>query len=274
MIDIVLANDDILKDQNMWYASEPERLETFDPVRALRFMLSDSTDFSQGMRGLKRLNDRAVSTALSGSAKKGGQLPPPERQPWALKDPRLCVTLRAWLPLFRPRLPAVLFTYRHPLEVGKSFQKRDGGHLKRWLKLWTVYNKMALLQSVDLCRVTTSHTRLGEDTKGEMNRIIKELQERCGLGAAAGRELLLKPVDAAKFFDPALGHQHAAAGGGGAAAAPCAADPNFRPEPNQPDQEGEARAYAEAMALYCALEDGRALGRAWALGEEVPGWFL
>jgi hypothetical protein len=41
-----------------------------------------------------------------------------------LKDPRLCLTLRSWLPLFR-KLPAVVFTYRHPIEVCQSLVARS-----------------------------------------------------------------------------------------------------------------------------------------------------
>ena len=82
--------------------------------------------------------------------------------PWALKDPRLCLTLRFWLPLLssgnstvserkeagasgKGVAPAVLFTYRHPVEVAKSLQKREGFGIKRGLLLWLAYNEMVRL---------------------------------------------------------------------------------------------------------------------------------
>lgn len=39
--------------------------------------------------------------------------------PWIQKDPRMCMTLRTWLP-FLKKPPAVIITYRHPAEVGHS----------------------------------------------------------------------------------------------------------------------------------------------------------
>jgi hypothetical protein len=76
-----------------------------------------------------------------------------------LKDPRLCITLRTWLPLLN-FIPAVIFTYRHPYDVAMSLHVRyEQYKIARGLKLWYIYNKRAIQQSMDLCRVVTSHTR-------------------------------------------------------------------------------------------------------------------
>ena len=37
---------------------------------------------------------------------------------WMQKDPRMCLTMPVWFPFFE-RPPAVVWTYRHPLEVAK-----------------------------------------------------------------------------------------------------------------------------------------------------------
>ena len=65
-----------------------------------------------------------------------------------LKDPRLCVTLRTWIPLLN-FIPAVVFTYRHPLDVALSMHKREGFAVARGLKMWYVYNRMSIQVSVN-----------------------------------------------------------------------------------------------------------------------------
>lgn len=81
--------------------------------------------------------------------------------PWILKDPRMCLTLDAWLPLLASDLetPPVLFTYRNPLEVALSLQarKRSPVPLLEGLRLWIWYNREAIRLSTGkgICRVVT-----------------------------------------------------------------------------------------------------------------------
>jgi hypothetical protein len=79
-------------------------------------------------------------------------------EPWLLKDPRLCITLPMWLPSLRGSPPAVLFTFRHPVEVAKSLARRKINNVKlqsNGLKLWIWYNRLSLINSQSLCRVVT-----------------------------------------------------------------------------------------------------------------------
>eukprot|EP00978_Attheya_sp_CCMP212_P040013 scaffold214083_cov49-Attheya_sp.AAC.3 len=78
--------------------------------------------------------------------------------PWVLKDPRICITLKNWIRAFIGTPPAVLFTYRDPMEVAKSLQNRVIGQipiLADGLKLWIWYNRSAIYNSKKLCRVVT-----------------------------------------------------------------------------------------------------------------------
>jgi hypothetical protein len=112
----------------------------FDALKGLKDILNDDGSlFKEGKRALKFLND-------------------PVNYPWMLKDPRLCITFRMWLPILN-FVPVILFTYRHPLDVALSMHKREFEQFKvaRGLKMWYVYNRRAIEQSKDLCRVTTSH---------------------------------------------------------------------------------------------------------------------
>ena len=82
-------------------------------------------------------------------------------QPWVLKDPRLCITLPSWMESIKnktEKAPAVVFTYRNPLEVATSLKRRNKNSVRNifdGLMLWIWYNQMAVWNSQDLCRVVT-----------------------------------------------------------------------------------------------------------------------
>ena len=49
------------------------------------------------------------------------------------------------------------------------------------LQAWLVYNKLAILNSADLCRVVASQDHVLADPMNEIQRIQKELIDRCGV---------------------------------------------------------------------------------------------
>ena len=83
-------------------------------------------------------------------------------QPWAVKDPRLCVTLRFWL-AFWTTPPAVILIYRHPVEVAESLARRDQFGMLQGFYLWIAYNRAAIQNSVGLCRIMVSYPALIHD---------------------------------------------------------------------------------------------------------------
>jgi len=88
-------------------------MHRFDKNQALTDIYSEPSGdkfFNEGRRGLAFLNNN-------------------KNYPWMLKDPRLCITVRTWLPLLE-YTPAIVFQYRHPLEVALSLQKREAEHFK------------------------------------------------------------------------------------------------------------------------------------------------
>jgi hypothetical protein len=148
----------------------------------------------------------------------------------------------------------VLFTYRHPMDVAMSMHKRETEHFRvqRGLKLWYVYNKRALQQSHDLCRVTTSHKKMMATPQSELDRVYDELRA-CGVPVPS-RAL---PVDINDFIDPKLQHGRS----GSAEDQACAKDPRtLAPDPDVwvPDDDPSLRLYQACMHLFCALEDGSA----------------
>ena len=226
--------------------------------------------------------------------------------PWALKDPRLCLTLPFWMPLLSvlsarsssssssvaaPLVltpPAVLFTFRHPVEVAKSLQKREAGFtLKRGLLLWLAYNQQALAGSSKLpaslaaaatttttttttavaaassspspslplplpCRVVTSNARLTAAPLAEMQRIADDLRGRCGLA------LPKRPsaADVAAFVDPSLQRNHATSSylSSSSSSASSSSSPSPPPPPPPPPPAGAAGAGAGAAQEDCDPE--------------------
>lgn len=59
-------------------------------------------------------------------------------QPWAMKDPRLCLTLPAWRP-FLPDDARYVFVVRHPASVSSSLMGRNGFSEVRATALWDRY---------------------------------------------------------------------------------------------------------------------------------------
>jgi hypothetical protein len=159
-IDVVLQNDELMKHQSVHYAWHTAK---YDALKGLQDVLMHRGEiFREGERGLNFLNNAA-------------------NYPWMLKDPRLCITLRTWLPLLN-FIPAVLFTYRHPFDVALSMHKRTTENFKisKVLKMWYVYNKRAIEQSNDLCRVVSTHRLMMTQPNVELKRIYEELHE-CGV---------------------------------------------------------------------------------------------
>jgi hypothetical protein len=180
-IDIVLQNDEFMSAQNMWWAAG---VINYDYEKALEHKKTGRIKFKEGERGLAFLND-------------------PNNAPWLQKDPRMCITLKTWLKLLNTE-PAVVFTYRHPLEVAMSLKKREKGFtLEQGLRLWIVYNMRAVQNSAGLCRVLSSNEAILSDPLGEVQRISDELTEKCHVPAP---ERTLTEEDVHKFVDPTLQH--------------------------------------------------------------------
>lgn len=93
-IQVINQNDQLMKEQGVNWSLGVFR---FDHLEAIRAALSDKRLFAEGMAALAFYND-------------------PANAPWAVKDPRLCFTLKFWMAFWKTP-PAVLIVYRHPLEV-------------------------------------------------------------------------------------------------------------------------------------------------------------
>jgi hypothetical protein len=237
-IDVVLQDDYLMQRQKVHYSHNTYK---YDALVGIRDVLNDDGSFfKEGNRGLAFLNN-------------------PDSYPWMLKDPRLCITLRTWLPLLK-FIPAILFTYRHPMDVALSMNKREFERyaVNKGLRLWYIYNKRAVLQSQDLCRVITSHRKVMQQPKAEIDRIHSELHS-CGVPVPH----TLSDEEIGSFIDMKLQH-----GKSTLIDRSCEEDlTQIMPPSTWPTTDPQhIRLYREVMRFYCAMEDGRAFqqGFMWA----------
>jgi hypothetical protein len=180
-VDIVLQNDEFMNHQNVWWASN---VINYDWKKAVQDYESKAITFKNGMPGLEFLNN-------------------PSNAPWLQKDPRMCITLKTWLKLMDNE-PAILFTYRHPLEVAMSLKKREQSFtLEHGLRLWILYNMRAIQNSKGLCMVRSSNEAILADPKTQVQRIADELTSKCGVPAPPN---WVTQEDVDKFVDPNLQH--------------------------------------------------------------------
>jgi hypothetical protein len=180
-IDFVNQNDEFMSKQN---TSWSVNVVGYNAIQALKMKESGQVDFTNGEKALAFVND-------------------PNNSPWLQKDPRQCITLKTWLPLL-PSEPAILFTYRHPLEVASSLKIREKDFpLERGLRLWIVYNRRAIKSSRGLCIVYSSNEAILENPKEEIQRISSELTNTCGVPKPPD-DLSQQNVD--RFLDPSLQH--------------------------------------------------------------------
>ena len=180
-IDVVLQNDEFLQSQRAWWAAG---VMDYDGEKAYQDYKAGKIKFQQGSKGLEFLNDSSNS-------------------PWLQKDPRMCITLKTWIRLFKKQ-PAVVFTYRHPLEVAMSLKKRERGFtLEQGLRLWIIYNRRAIENSAGLCRVFSSNDKILADPLHEVQRIADELTSQCRMAPGPSR---IQQAEVDKFIDPELQH--------------------------------------------------------------------
>ncbi len=235
--DVVNQNDAFLEDQEI---SWEENVLSFDWEKALRDKESGEIPFKGGNRFFRFTKDA-------------------KNIPWLQKDPRMCITLKTWIKIM-DKEPAIVFTYRHPLEVAMSLEKRKL-QLRKGLKLWIAYNMRAIQNSRGLCIVKTSNTKLLANPNEELQRISAELTTKCNVVAPPHK---IKQEEVEKFIDPTLQHHNADDKGqkevlethnGGT----CVVYGFQSKHKNgSPKFREERQLYLKAMRLFCDLETGKA----------------
>jgi len=248
LLPAVLQNDEFLTNQ---HASWAGNIRAYDSDKAFKAWQSRKVATKEGYKTLRILKGM---------------------QPWLQKDPRMCITLRTWLTIFsqeRPEnriVPAAVFTYRHPLEVAMSLNKRQDFELYLGFRLWILYNQLGIQNSQDLCRVHTSNAAVLADPMAETNRIVKELTERCHVVKPDMSKISQTVVD--DFVDPKLQAnkkklEESKTGevkiletrNGGTC---LVKDYSSKNEEGSDEHKKEMDMYLKAMKIYCDFESGEA----------------
>lgn len=238
--DVVGQNEQWLKEQGIKWSTN---VLDFDSEQAIRDTDSGNVPFKKGNHFFSFIND-------------------PTNVPWLQKDPRMCIALKAWLKLM-DKEPAILFTYRHPLEVALSLEKRKIGRLNvtGGLKLWIAYNMRAIQNSRGLCIIRTNNRAVLADPLQELQRISDELTTKCGVVAPSHR---VKQDEIDEFIDPTLQHHKESSevqskilksfNGGSCVAYTF----ESKHETGSSEYTEELETYLQAMKIYCDLESGKA----------------
>mmetsp|Transcript_41317 Transcript_41317/g.74484 ORF Transcript_41317/g.74484 Transcript_41317/m.74484 type:complete len:642 (+) Transcript_41317:39-1964(+) len=242
-IDVVLQNDEFMGAQNAGWSFN---VGDYDSEKALQHKQQGKITFKEGKKALKFLNNHMKSL------------------PYLQKDPRMCITLPTWLKLLDDK-PAIVFTYRHPLEVAMSLKHREQNFaIEHGLRLWIMYNMRALQNSEGLCRVFSTNEAVFKDPMTEVQRIKNELTMKCRVIAPPTHELSSEVVD--EFVDPKLQHnskerkaEEEKRGvlkdfGDGCVAREFESD---YPEATA-NRKAEVAMYLMAMGVFCDLENGKA----------------
>ena len=242
-IDVVLQNDEFMAAQGAGWSWN---VFYYDDQKALEHKAQGKVTFKEGKRALQFLNNHQKTL------------------PYLQKDPRMCITLRTWLKLLDDT-PAVVFTYRHPLEVAMSLKSREGGFtIEHALRLWIVYNMRGIQNSVGLCRVFSTNEAVFNDPKTEVQRIKNELTTKCNVIPPPIDEISSEVIN--KFVDPKLQHNKKVKEAGQQDHAilkdfgnGCVArDFKSEYEEKSVNRRAEIDMYLIAMRVFCDLESGRA----------------
>ena len=159
--------------------------------------------------------------------------------------------------------PAIVFTYRHPLEVALSINKRDEGiALETGLRLWIVYNMRAIQNSRGLCMVRSSNDEILKDPLNEIQRISDELTTTCGVPAPPNR---ITQEEIEKFIDPKLQHNKKKRAEEEKEVIETYNDGKCvvhsytsEEEPGSASYKREHDLYRKAMKIYCDFQSGKA----------------
>jgi hypothetical protein len=201
--DVVLQNDDTMKYQWRDYGN----VENFSPLKAATDVLEMGGDVHvDGSPYQLKVGKQGWHFNFGKGAE---YLDIMQEYPvWLQKDPRMCLTFSSWFPLLELP-PAVIFTYRSPIDVASSMFKRDGPifPISRGIRLWLMYNRHALQNSDGLCTVFSTSKRMFGSPIQEIARIRSELKNTCKIDLPNMGEITKSKDVVNKFYDPNLIHQ-------------------------------------------------------------------
>jgi GT2 family glycosyltransferase/glycosyltransferase involved in cell wall biosynthesis len=98
---------------------------------------------------------------------------------WAVKDPRLCLVLPWWQPIFGNIV--VMHCVRSPLDIAHSLKQRNGFPISLGIALWEFYQRSALRVSTGLPAISIAYDDLVNDPVEGQASLAKQARELLGL---------------------------------------------------------------------------------------------
>jgi hypothetical protein len=251
-LDVVLQNDLFMHGQKMSWSSS--KVDEYDSERAWHDHKLGKVGFHKGENALKFFNDPDHAK---------------DHAPYLQKDPRMCITLKTWLPLFH-NAPVVLFTYRHPLQVARSLLREKKLQMDHGFQIWIIYNMRAIQNSAGLCRVVTSHDAVLADPMTEIQRIADELTTKCGVPKpprGLTQDVVVKFADPNSHLSTESSVEKKQGIGNDCAH-------NHMQYDEDPDHQGyirERALYQKAMQIYCDIQSGEAFKEEYVWPEIASG---
>jgi GT2 family glycosyltransferase/glycosyltransferase involved in cell wall biosynthesis len=110
-------------------------------------------------------------------------------RPWLIKDPRLSLTLDVWGPLLE--VPVYVLAIRHPLEVARSLQARNGFSLSLGVAMWEAYTRSALASIGEGRALVVDYATLLSNPAAQVESLLGSLESEgvSGLRKPASREV-------------------------------------------------------------------------------------
>lgn len=123
--------------------------------------------------------------------------------PILIKDPRMCILLPFWQPVFKELKlnPCYILVSRHPAEVCRSLKTRDNLTELRSEKLWLYYNLCAELYTRNERRHLISYDHLLSDRPSVASRLINYLPMPFVPGPDTEKRIF-------GFIEPGLNHHN------------------------------------------------------------------
>jgi hypothetical protein len=122
----------------------------------------------------------------------------PKSGVFAWKDPRTCFTFGFWTQRLTTE-PVVIMSFRHPLEVADSLNRRNGFGVGHGVALWEAYNRALLEAAAGYQTIVVAYPDLAGDPVGTLTRVQDGLH-------TFGVELAGSPAEAAKGIEPDRRH--------------------------------------------------------------------
>jgi hypothetical protein len=146
-LDVITANEQLLQTtDSSWF-----KVSSLDP---------DNFDTA----GLKRFRESAQAIVAELD----------QQRPWAIKDPRLCLTFPAWKSLVTK--PVCVFCLRNPIAIAASHRKRDTFGLQFGIALWEKYLRCAVRATVDVPRFAVRYEDIMDDPVNVTHALVDRLR--------------------------------------------------------------------------------------------------